>query len=1047
MVSPEMLERCLPPEEAEAGRALFEAGRVRLMGQDRDCLRLEVRDGDGLHAVTLRADHGSLCACAAGLENRLCRHLLAAGLFARNARLPEALQQQRGYSLGAALLETAEPPLPPESEVKVEPVLTLTPEADMKPRLSLGLRMGTDRLYVVRNIPQLLEALDTGEEIPFGKGFTFRPAAMALPPAADRLLRLLLAPSARYLDENRTRNTAVVKQLALSDALAGAVLEALAELPFTLVLPWRTLRNVQPKSAQVPLLCQVAGSARSLTVSCRISPELQPLTEDFAWAAAGENLFRVPAVQRRVLKLVWRNQAEGRAVFAYRIQQLDTVIGELLPALRLCGLVDIDAALQRELASLPLQTRLYLDMDGREIVASTRFVYGPREFDPFAPAAAATLPDGRYILRDGVAERQVLDILGQAGFHIRGSRVYLSGTEAVYRFMTAGVAQLQERCEVYLSKEFRQYTPRRPQLAGSLKMRGGWLEFALTEAGKPLPEQLGIIEALSRRRQYYRLKDGSFLDLSDLAEWQDAADALYEAALAEREAQRGAAEDALRMSAFRTAYLETLLAGLPVSRSREVRETAAALAGGGEDRPLPEDALLRPYQRTGLRWLLTLDRLRMGGILADDMGLGKTVQMIAAIHAAREPGVPSLIVCPSSLCFNWLGELNRFAPDLSVLVMNGTAAQRAAQAEHIRKAGDVDVVVTSYPLIRRDAPLLRDLRFRFVVLDEAQQIKNAWSVGAAAVKQLQARTRIALTGTPMENSIGELWSLFDFVLPGFLMTYTAFLRRYQDSRDLDQLREKIRPFLLRRLKKDVLTELPDKLETRCTAQMTPEQENVYRAAMQQLRKDVLETLDRKGYGGSRIEVLAAITQLRQICCHPALVLPDYAGSSGKLELLLDILPSLVGGGHRILLFSQFTTMLRLLEKQLRLAGYRCLYLDGGVPPAERLSLTERFNAGEGQIFLISLKAGGTGLNLTGADTVIHYDPWWNPAAEDQAADRAYRIGQTRQVEVIRLVTHDSIEQQVVAMGEGKKALFDQLITPGEELITALSEKDVRALFA
>ena len=380
------------------------------------------------------------------------------------------------------------------------------------------------------------------------------------------------------------------------------------------------------------------------------------------------------------------------------------------------------------------------------------------------------------------------------------------------------------------------------------------------------------------------------------------------------------------------------------------------------------------------------------------------------------------------------------------MVLSGSATQRAGQLEHVRRARDVDVLITSYPLIRRDIQLMADLSFRLAVLDEAQQIKNAGSVAAAAVKQLQAQTRIALTGTPMENSIGELWSIFDFVLPGYLGSYTQFMRRYQDGEELDDLRRRIRPFLMRRLKRDVLTELPEKQEMVLTASMTPEQQKVYDASLLRLRQRVDQVMAEKGLSRGRIEVLSAMTELRQICCHPSLVLGGYAGSSGKLELLLDILPGSLENGHRVLIFSQFTTMLRLLRRHLQENGITCLYLDGDTAPAERLELTERFNGGYGQVFLISLKAGGTGLNLTGADMVIHYDPWWNPAAEDQATDRAHRIGQTRRVDVIRLVTHASIEEQVVQLGQRKKALFDQLITPGEQLVTGLTEAEIRALF-
>ena len=316
------------------------------------------------------------------------------------------------------------------------------------------------------------------------------------------------------------------------------------------------------------------------------------------------------------------------------------------------------------------------------------------------------------------------------------------------------------------------------------------------------------------------------------------------------------------------------------------------------------------------------------------------------------------------------------------------------------------------------------------------------SVGAGAVKQLRAQTRFALTGTPMENHPGELWSIFDFVLPGYLLSFAQFMHRFGTGEELDVLRRRIRPFLLRRLKGDVLRELPEKNEIQMMADMTEEQRRVYQASLLRLRPQVDGMLS----GGRSVEVLAAITELRQICGHPSLVLPEYAASSGKLDLLLDILPGALEAGHRALIFSQFTRMLRILQRRLEAVGIECLYLDGETPPKRRIELVDDFNGGKGQVFLISLKAGGSGLNLVGADTVIHFDPWWNPAAEDQATDRAHRIGQKNTVNVIRLITRGSIEEQVVRLGERKRELFDQMITAGEQMPTKLTQEDIRALF-
>ena len=492
---------------------------------------------------------------------------------------------------------------------------------------------------------------------------------------------------------------------------------------------------------------------------------------------------------------------------------------------------------------------------------------------------------------------------------------------------------------------------------------------------------------------------------------------------------------------------------MPICRSERltaesVREVTEQLSAKGDPCPEPLSQVLRPYQLRGFAWMQALHRLHMGGILADDMGLGKTLQVIALFMWASEKkdGRASIVVAPTSLVYNWQAELLRFAPGLRVLIAEGGQAARQEQIRRLREDGNVDVFITSYPLIRRDIALLSGIPFRFAVLDEAQHIKNAMSVGAAAVKQLTADTRLALTGTPMENHPGELWSLFDFVLPGYLMSYAQFMHRHGEGQNSEALRQRIRPFLLRRLKGDVLRELPEKMETQLLADMTEEQRRVYQASLLRLRGHVDDLLRVKGVQRGRVEVLAAITELRQICCHPALCLPDYSASSGKLDMLLDVLPGALEAGHRALVFSQFTRMLRILQRRLEAAGITCLYLDGETPPKKRMALVNQFNAGEGQVFLISLKAGGAGLNLTGADMVIHYDPWWNPAAEDQATDRVHRIGQKNKVQVIRLITHASIEEQVVRLGERKRRLFDAMVTAGEQMPTQLSEADIRALF-
>ena len=1049
-LSPYRLRMLAGDEEYQAGSDLVKRGGARLTGQSAGSIRVTVA-GQMRRDITLTAEGEAQCGCEVFQQRGACRHLVAATLLARESGALEDLLHHRAAMAAPRLMNAMESALPEDGTLRMEISLYYeSARPGRKATVRIGLRIGEERLYVVRSIPQLIAAVDSGEAVEFGKGFVFHPEWMHFGPREQKVLGVLRSLCEAQAACGSGLRGAELRLMALPDAFAEAVLDALTELPFRMVVEDRPLTVKRVRQARLPLHFRISGAMRGVMVTAHFPKDFQPLTASCAYAVASGQVIRVEEAQRSVMRVLWQDQFDGRSSYEFPVRETGRVIGELLPFLKLTGVVEIAPELERLLVRLPLVAQVYLDREGRDVVARTVFRYGERDIDPFDETP---LPDTfrrgeKLLLRDAAAERQVLDALGGAGFYVSKGRVYLTGQDAIFDFVSGGVQRLQALCEVYLSRDFRKMSPRKPRIKGHMQMRSGRLEIRITEDDRPVQEILGLMEALSKRRRYFRLKDGSFLDLSDMDEWQSVADSLYDAADAEDIAALGSG-DVLSLQAYRTCYLNSLLenAKLPVTVDESVSETVRTLTNPEAGNvSLPHGLTLRPYQQRGYQWLSTLDQLHMGGILADDMGLGKTVQVIALLKANHRPSEISLVVAPTSLTYNWLSEINRFAPELSVMVLSGSGPQRANQIRHVKEARDVDVLITSYPLIRRDIDQLTDIAFRFVVLDEAQHIKNAGSVGAAAVKQLQAQTRFALTGTPMENGPGELWSLFDFVLPGYLNSYGAFLRRYQDGQQADDLRRKIRPFLMRRLKKDVLTELPDKIETVFTAQMTPEQSKVYRAAMARLKERVDAIMQEKGLGRGRTEVLAAMTELRQICCHPALVLPDYSGASGKMDMLLELLPGAVAGGRRVLLFSQFTSMLKILRKQLESDGYETMYLDGETPASSRMEMTEQFNAGQGQVFLISLKAGGTGLNLTGADMVIHYDPWWNPAAEDQATDRAHRIGQTRKVDVIRLVTHDSIEEQVVALGQRKKALFDQLITPGEELVTALTEQDIRALF-
>ena len=474
-----------------------------------------------------------------------------------------------------------------------------------------------------------------------------------------------------------------------------------------------------------------------------------------------------------------------------------------------------------------------------------------------------------------------------------------------------------------------------------------------------------------------------------------------------------------------------------------------------EDLKLPEgvNAEFREYQTKGFGWLWFMYKYGLNGILADDMGLGKTLQALAVIQKAKEQDgpQPTLVICPTTVVFNWESEIQKFAPTLTTLKLSGVERK-----SFFKEIPNYDVVITSYALVRRDIAKLKEYNFRYIVLDESQNIKNAMSQTAQAVKKLQASHKLALSGTPIENKLEELWSVFDFLMPGFLFSVADFNSRYvypimerQDKIVEKRLKLQIYPFILRRMKRDVAKDLPDKVENIAYCELTDEQKDFYLTVLDSTKEELFKSIEQNGLEKSRMSIFSALLRLRQICCHPRLYDKDNVKNiikSGKFEKLKVMLEEIVDEGHRILLFSQFVDMLDIIKAWLDKTGIKYEYLTGKTK--DRQGAVERFNSDPTvKIFLISLKAGGTGLNLTGADYVIHYDPWWNPAVEDQATDRAYRIGQTKKVFVYRLITKNTVEEKIQKLKTVKRNLVDSVISVDRNITKSLTMDDIREIFS
>lgn len=498
--------------------------------------------------------------------------------------------------------------------------------------------------------------------------------------------------------------------------------------------------------------------------------------------------------------------------------------------------------------------------------------------------------------------------------------------------------------------------------------------------------------------------------------------------------------------------------GLPIkfSMTDKLKEIQQQMLGnhpveGPTPIPAVITAQLRSYQVDGVTWLERLRRMHLSGILADDMGLGKTLQAIIAITQNKDlhPEAKTLVVCPTSLVYNWKEEFRKFNPHLTILPVDGTPAQRKKLLSAYSK---YDVIITSYSLLQKDVEFYKTILFAYVVLDEAQHIKNRSTRNAKSVKMIQALHRLILTGTPIENSLDELWSLFDFLMPGLLSSYDRFLEKYVRSsglthnNNMEILRKKVNPFILRRMKKDVLSELPPVSEIVYRCHLSELQRELYQSYAKSAREELSQLVKKEGFDRIQIHVLATLTRLKQICCHPAIFAKDKAeaGDSVKYDMLLELLQTLIEGKHKTVVFSQYTRMLKIMVDDLQKLGIHFEYLDGS--SKNRLDIVNRFNENEQtSVFLVSLKAGGTGLNLTGADTVIHYDMWWNPAVESQATDRVHRLGHKRSVSACKLITLDTIEEKIMELQERKKSINQKIINCDEDVIEKLTWEEVLEL--
>lgn len=898
-------------------------------------------------------------------------------------------------------------------------------------------KIGGKRKYVLKNIMTFANAMRRGDLVSYGKALEFYHIPEVFTKRGRTLAEFLVMTAA-----NRNRNRHAINYYGQEN------------------------RYVQIHSGNMDEFFQAVGTEEfqvetnySSWQSCHVSDEwYQPvltvrgqedgavLEQEEMFCTFGNQygylwkesvIYRMSMEQVREIRPFWEYMSEYKCRECFVAQgELPGFCRDLLPVLERHYRIRRYEFQEKKYLPPEPEYEFYLDAPDKQTVTCEIYVrYEEQKYNIF---------DKPRIIenRDELAElkqRERVRIWFQNMDFQRKQMVLFGDDEKLYALLTEGMEELARIGTVFVSDALKSiHVNPSPSVSVGVSLKGELLELTLESEDMPLSELIEILSSYQRKRKFFRLKSGDFLSMEE--------DGLAVLSRIQEGIMVPASQwsqGSITLPKYRALYLDGELKDqnrFHAAKDRTFRalvRNMKTVEDNDFEVPKSLEKVLREYQKQGFLWLKTLHVNGFGGILADDMGLGKTLQVIAFLLSEQECRKNSqesekfaLIVCPASLVYNWKSEIGKFAPGMHAVTVTGTAPERK---EIIDSAGKLDILITSYDLLRRDEEFYEEYSFAHEIIDEAQYIKNHNTRAAKAVKNIRAGFKAALTGTPIENRLSELWSIFDYLMPGFLYTYSRFRDEIeipavteQDDEKRGHLRKMIRPFVLRRLKKDVLKDLPAKLEEAVFARMEEEQEKLYTAHVQRI-KLMLDGQTEEEFASGKIQMLAELTRLRQLCCDPSMVYQNYQGESAKLLMCMDLIKNAIDSGHRILLFSQFTSMLAILQERMQKEGIPFLTLTGATPKERRAELVDSFQRGEASVFCISLKAGGTGLNLTAADIVIHYDPWWNVAVQNQATDRAHRIGQKNPVTVYKLIAKSTIEEKILRLQEKKSELAEQLL--------------------
>ena len=946
-----------------------------------------------------------------------------------------------------------------QGKVKIKP--TIIYEKKSK-EIRLEFSIGIDQMYKLKNITEFYDKFIKNEDFQYSKNFKFIHRIESFTEDSRELLKFLLryAEVIRYANSgtyNRYRyygknlndgyiliNSYRVDEL--FDILNGKVVE----IENGYIKYEAEFVDKEPK-VEFSLI-KISEKEYMLYPNLDINKCYIIDGNSFSYLLCNNKLYRCSkqysAYVLKILRILKENYQTNMKLDENGLKDFFSLI---VPSIKDNLLFEENAGLDQYIPK-ELITKVYIDSDkNKNIIANVIFCYEDTEFNPFT--------DNPNIQRDVIKEANILNHFRQTGFKFDKNRglLVLTDEEKIYDFLVKDIEEYKKSYKVFIAHDFKERQIKFTKISEiGIKVENNLLKIDLKQININKSELKDVLKQYHLKKKYYRLKDGTFIDLYNNSDIVFLDDLVTNTEVSFKDLE----EDNIILPIHRSFYLNQLLDRLENTKVKKEEEFNNIISRKMDDVILIPNSLtniLRDYQKTGVIWLNTLEKYKFGGILADDMGLGKTIQVLTILQKYLEENKgdkkTSIVVSPSSLSLNWYNEVKKFTPNIKVLIIRGNAEERKQLINNIE---NYDLVITSYDLLKRDFEIYKEKNytFQYIIADEAQYIKNSNTKNSKIIKAINGLVKFALTGTPIENSLSELWSIFDFIMPGYLYGYRKFKERFEipiikekDEDAMKKLKQMIGPFVLRRTKKEVLKELPDKTTTILNNEMEGEQLNIYLSYMAQAKQEIREELQLNGIENSHIKILSLLTRLRQICCYPGLFLYNYKGDSSKLNQCIEIIKDATKSGHKILLFSSYTSMFQKIEERLKQEDISYFKLTGQTKVEERTMLVEEFNKNENiKVFLISLKAGGTGLNLTGADMVIHYDPWWNMSAENQATDRTHRIGQKKHVQVYKLITKNSIEERIYELQQKKSDLVNEVLSTQSRFINKLTKEDIMNLF-